>query len=409
MEELRQRGYYYGSLLYVFLISFPQQLVNAAIILWTIFTLLNFKRLQRQRTKSLWLLPAFYFSYFLVVFHSDTDSYKFLEHKLSFLIFPLLFHLQTYRPSERKKMLQFFVLGLVLSGMICLGIAGFNSLSFEGGKFGFTPNVLEGKGFFEAVLYGGNYFFGKHLSIFHQTVYYALYLCSGIAILLFCPQIFSFKKKWGIISFLAFILFLVSNKASFIVLGMVFGLWFLTIKMDRYKRIYVFSIFVLGMLTMFLLNPRTGKSVSKIFNEGITLNQEARYGLETRLLSWDAAISLIRENPLLGYGYNNAQIALDGRYLQKGYIFPLKEHYNAHNLWLQTWLENGIVGEILLFSLFFAMLRKAIICWQQTPVLLVFTFIFLINSMFEGLFNRFSGVSFFAFIACFILTEIKKT
>lgn len=408
MEELKQKGYYYGALLYVFLISFPQQLVTISIVVWTILTLLGFKCFQRQQIKSLWLLPAFYFSYFFVAFHSEIDSYKFLEHKLSFLIFPLLFHLQEYGPFERKKMLRFFVFGLVISGMVCLIIAVINSTSFDGGKFGFNPNVLEGKGFFESILYGGNYFFGRHLSIFHQTVYYALYICTGIAILLFCPQLFSQRIKWGTISFLIFVLFLVSNKASFIVLATVFGLWFLTMKMDRHKRIYGISMFVLAMFAMLILNPRAEKSVSKIFNEGLNLNPEARYGLDTRLLSWDAAISLIKENPVLGYGYNSAQRALDERYLQKGYIFPLKEHYNAHNLWLQTWLENGIVGEILLFSLFFVMFRKATVLWQQTPVLLVVILIFLINSMFEGIFNRFSGVSFFAFIACFILTQVKK-
>ena len=38
------------------------------------------------------------------------------------------------------------------------------------------------------------------------------------------------------------------------------------------------------------------------------------------------------------------QAALNKKYQEKGYVFPLKESYNAHNLWLQSWLENGILA-----------------------------------------------------------------
>ena len=94
---------------------------------------------------------------------------------------------------------------------------------------------------------------------------------------------------------------------------------------------------------------------------------------------------------------------LNEKYKEKGYVFPLKESYNAHNLWLQSWLENGLLAIIVLFGIFFVLFQKS---WQS-PLFLAFTILLLTNSLFEGLFNRFSGISFFSFLVCFIFSMTK--
>jgi len=403
LKTLQQQGFYYGALLYAFLIPFPQKIINIALMVWVVLSLVSCNKSTLVKTKYLWLLPAFYGLYFLGFFTSETMSFKFLEYKLSLLIFPLLFFLCAYDETQRKHILKIFIWGLVASTITLLIIAFYNSFQVRNGEFIFQPNVMEDRGFIESILYGGNYFFGRHLSVFHQTVYYAMYLCAGISILLFQTKLFSAKFRTGLLGVFLFFIFLVSNKASFIALALILILKLYNWNANHSKKLIGVSLFALMLATFVFLNPRIKESVLKIVEGQTTLNKEARYGFATRLLSWDTAISLIEERPVFGYGHGATQAALNKRYQEKGYIFPLYESYNAHSLWLQSWLENGLLAIIILFAIFLVLFQKS---WHN-PLFLAFVLLLLTNSLFEGMFNRFSGISFFSFLVCFIFSAAQ--
>jgi len=403
LNSLKQQGFYYGVLGYAFLIPFPQKVVTIALIIWVVLSLMGSSKSTFVNNKYLWLLPAFYVSYCIGFFTSETLSFQFLEYKLSLLIFPLLFFLHGYDENQRDGILKVFILGLLASAITCLVVAFYHSFSMENGAIAFRPNVLESKGFMESILYGGNYFFGRYLSIFHQTVYYAMYLSAGVAILLFRPHLFSAKIRMTILGVCIIMIFLVSNKASFIVLATIFALKLWNWHTSPSKKAIGVALFAGLLVLLTLMNPRTKKSLATIAEEQLQLKKEARFGFSTRLLSWDAAISLIKERPVLGYGHAAAQSVLNKRYEKKGYVSPLKESYNAHNLWLQSWLENGVLAVIILIGMFIMLFKKS----QNRTLFLAFALILLINSMFEGLFNRFSGISFFSFLICLIFSNKK--
>lgn len=403
MNTLKQHGFFYGALLYAFCIPFPQKIINIVLMVWVVLSLLGSNKSTFVTNRYLWLLPVFYLLYFIGFFSSETMSFKFLEYKLSLLIFPLLFFLHSYNEKQRNTILKFFIWGLGASIVGCLAIAFCNSLGTENGNLIFQPNVLEGKGFMESILYGGNYFFGRYLSVFHQTVYYAMYLCAGVAVLFFRPQLFSEKLRTGFLTAFLIMLFLVSNKASFIVLAMIVVIKLWAWKVAKNKKVIGFSVFVCLLLAFVLFNPRIKGSIVSIAEGNLKIEKEARFGFSTRLLSWDSAISLIAERPILGYGHASTQNALNKKYAEKGYSSPLKESYNAHNLWLQSWLENGILAVLLLISIFGVLFQKS----QYGPLFVAFVVVLLVNSMFEGMFNRFSGISFFSFLVCFVITTAR--
>lgn len=407
MNNLKQQGFYYGALLYAFLIPFPPKIINIALIVWVVLSVFSYSKSKQFKNNYLWLLPAFYATYFIGFITSETLSFKFLEYKLSLLVFPLLFFLHVYDAKKRRGILKVFVWGLTASVMTCIAIALYNTVTIQHGEFIFQPNVLEGKEFMESILYGGNYFFGRHLSIFHQTVYYAMYLCAGVAVLLFCPGLFSEKLRAALLVVFVIALFLISNKASFIVLSLIFGVKIWTWKVSRNKKVIGFSFFVLLVVAFTFLNPRMKEGALNIVAGQLMIDKEARYGFTTRLLSWDAAISLIKERPFLGYGHVNAQLALNKKYTEKEYLFPLKESYNAHNLWLQSWLENGFLAILILFGIFWALARGVFNYSEFGPLILSFVVLLFVNSLFEGLFNRFSGISFFCFLVCFMFSKSK--
>ena len=403
LESLKQQGFYYGALLYAFLIPFPQRIINIALMVWVVLSLVSCNKSTLVKAKYLWLLPAFYFLYFIGFLTSETMSFKFLEYKLSLLIFPLLFFLCTYNETQRNRIFKIFIWGLLTSAITLFVIAFYNSFQIRNGVFIFQPNVMEGRGFIESILYGGNYFFGRYLSIFHQTVYYAMYLCAGVAVLLFAPKMFSTKLRTCLLGIFLIFIFLVSNKASFIALALILILKLYTWNVNRSKKAIGVTLFAMMLAAFVFLNPRIKESVFNIVEGKMMLNKEVRYGFATRLLSWDAAISLIKERPVFGYGHTATQAALNKKYQEEGYIFPLKESYNAHNLWLQSWLENGLLAIIILFGIFLVLFQKS---WHN-PLFLAFVLLLLTNSLFEGMFNRFSGISFFSFLVCFIFSAAK--
>jgi O-antigen ligase len=138
------------------------------------------------------------------------------------------------------------------------------------------------------------------------------------------------------------------------------------------------------------------------------LDKDARYGFSTRLLSWDASLKLVAKQPIGGYGVAHAQEQLDNEYQRLDYAYPLKEHLNAHNQFLQFWIESGIAG-FALWALVFILLFLKTTPFLPANRYLIYSFILIlfINSLFESVLNRFSGISFISFALCFIFSMSK--
>lgn len=408
MKNLKHTGYFYGALSYTILIPFHQKLATIALGLWLILSFFSFTKVELVKRKQLMILPLLYLTYFIGFLTAETHQYRFLETKLSFLIFPFLFFLHRYNERQRDRMIKVFVLGLVTSAIVCLFVALYRSCVIEQGAFLFRPNVLKGKGFMESILYGGNYFFGRYLSIFHQTVYYAMHLSVGIGIVLFRPNLFSLKLRFVLLGFFIVMVFLISNKASFLALAFIFLIHLGMAKINNMKKVFGGALLIGTLVVLVFMNPRANESFKKVATTELSLNKNARYGFATRLLSWDAAISLIKTNPLWGYGAGETQLRLNETYRQKEYKYPLKENLNAHNLWLQIWLENGAIGILVLMGVFMMAFKVAFKVKANSGFYLILLLVLLINSIFESMFNRFSGISIFAFLICFLLTEPRK-
>ncbi|MDC6350611.1 O-antigen ligase family protein [Zeaxanthinibacter sp. PT1] len=402
------RLYFSGVLVYVFLIPFEQKWATWAILLWAVLSLSSFQQYKPKMHWGLILLPALYLVYAVGLFLTFNGELKYLEHKLSLLIFPVLFYLHRFTKEDYILLMKVFLWGLLVSGICCLLIAVYRSIEIGPGIFRFQPELIEGKSFMESVIYGGNYFFGKHFSVFHQTVYFGLYLTVGTSILLFQKNLFPIKQRVVFILFFALLLFLISNKASLIVLTILLIYRVLIIRTSALYKIIFLGCLALGIYTLSLFNPRVSESVGKVVKNEFTLDKEARYGYATRLLSWDASLDLISENPFFGYGVGNAQAALNQKYIEKEYRFPLRDELNSHNQFFQTWIENGIFGLFLLVAIFLMLFKRAYSYTGTDKYLaLAIVLIFFINALFESILNRFSGISFFAFLSSLIFATRK--
>lgn len=400
---------FFGALFYAFLIPFNQIAATLAMGLWLLLSIVfGFKKNKGYNNKIV-LIPILLYISYLFSLSYNTFSTKILQHNLSLLVFPLIFFLNRFTNRQKQSIYRALIYGLFLASITCLCLAAYNSLYVENGTLSFSANVLEGRGFKESIVFGGNYFFGNSFSYFHQTVYFSLYLCAGISVLFFAKTGIGNVKKLGYIFFFTFSIFLISNKAGFLVLLILFFLKLIDLKIDFFKKVIVGACLFIAASVLVYNNPRTLGSLKKLKNVGLTIDKKARYDYKTRLLSWDAAVHLIKTNPIRGYGPEETQTELNKVYKEKEYIFPLKNSYNAHNQFLQIWLENGIQGIILFITILGFLLKRAIKDKNQR-MFYVASFLFLfVNALFESYFNRFSGISFFSFWWCILMSDFYES
>ena len=211
-------------------------------------------------------------------------------------------------------------------------------------------------------------------------------------------------RKFRIINILFIIYFsifvlLLSSKAGIISLLIVFlsHVGYLV-----YKKKYVASISILLIYTLTLWGTSEYFSVTtsrlSTAQQAISSDDQDKSSTEStaeRILIWESALSIIKENILFGVGTGDADDALIKTYKTNQYSGVLESRLNAHNQYLQTFIAIGIIGFFVLIGILFIPLYKAI---NRRNILYVFLLsLVTFNLLFESMFERQAGVVFYAF------------
>ncbi len=129
-------------------------------------------------------------------------------------------------------------------------------------------------------------------------------------------------------------------------------------------------------------------------------------GSETRLVMWTLSGIEIIKNPW-GVGTGNVDIHLAKSLKRYKQSHMIKYNYNPHNQFLQTTLEIGFIGFLLLLGF---MAHISYIAWRtRNWILLLLVTNLFFNSLFESMLQRQSGVVFYIFFICLFYSSIKKT
>jgi len=378
-----------------------QRISTILIIIVSTLTLLDYRNISLEKLKKNWPLIFFYISYF--VFGSlirEGFLTKHIEYKLAFLFMPLIFH--NYKERDYRFFAKAFVLGL-LSFYLILWLEALNS-SFLQNQFKFIYKVNDNNfGFIENGIRGGNFFLGEYFTRHLQSSYFSLYYSFGMVIISYFEP---FKNK---INFIINSLFSLAILQSLSKAGML--LFFITITFLVFsslkKRKWIISVIIpLLFLLIYSVNPRVSSLVDDIYKNGVQFKIRSPESLDMRLLTWDASIRVFKKKPIIGYGFEGAQIELNKTYVENKYRFPLMYRLNSHNLYLQTAIEGGIV-----LLLIFIMVQGFLFYkFGNTELILGFTILCTVSFMFESYFSRYLGVSFFALFYSLILNfhESKK-
>ncbi len=348
----------------------------------------KFQRIKRDKFRRYILsFGLIYLFYLAGIFYSKNQFHALLDlqTKLSLLIFPIIFSTLDYHVINGKKgkILYYYVIGCVVITIVLLGRSFSNFL---------TSNSAD------------EFFYGN-LSWYHHASYLSMFLAFAIGILLY--QIHTktiLKNKSGllfhtlIIYFSIFILML-SSKAGILSLVIIILSY---VGVLLYKKQYLKGVAILvvlglaiwGMFSLFsVTSSRISDAQQTISNQ--TVEKGATDSTSERILIWQSAVSIIRENILFGVGTGDADDALLKTYKTNQYSGALENRLNAHNQYLQTFIAIGIIGFFVLIGLLFIPLYEAL--KRRNILYLLILFIITFNLLFESMFERQAGVVFYAF------------
>ena len=348
----------------------------------------KFQRIKRDKFRVYILSFGLIYLVYLAGFFYSKNKYHALldlQTKLSLLVFPLLFATidESVIKNQKSKILYYYVLGCLVTSVVLIIHSFYNFIdSFSADEF----------------------FYSK-LSWYHHAGYLSMFLVFATGILLY--QIHTktiFNNKSGPLLFtltiyLSIFILMLSSKAGILSLVIIFLIYtgVLIYKKQYLKGAAVLIVLGMAIWGMFTFFPVTSSRISEAQQAMInkTIEKGTTDSTSERILIWQSAISIIRENFLFGVGTGDADDALFANYETNQYSGALENKLNAHNQYLQTFIATGIIGFILLLGILFIPLYPALKRSNVLYLLLLFLVIF--NLLFESMFKRQAGVVFYSF------------
>lgn len=331
-----------------------------------------------QKNVSKLFLPFFYITLIISLAYSNNvaEGLSRLETQLSVLLFPLLF---ISAQSNHRRYL-FFIFGTFISMLISLTFFGVQA---------FRNQWYMSNDFYILII--------KNLSLFHHNSYFSLYIIFSLVLIV------SFRLKklnyivtkpyfiaFFVVLALAFIMLLASRAAIISLLVVLFYVFVININKIKlkFKLIGFFSIAL--VLALSTLHPKIQNNLQLLFEPS---THHSPQETDKRLLIWNDAIELIKQDPLFGVGIGDAPALL--KTIHKKWNIDKMEDYNAHNQFFEIWMAAGLLALLLFVVALFLPLRDAL--KNKDHVLVLFLALMFINFLVESVLFTLAGVSFFAF------------
>ncbi len=391
----------YLILLLFLSLPFHRNFSTIVIVIIFLLSLIEFfKRKSLPKIQLNWFLPIL-FGYYLISNLLSGGSWSSIERLLLLLTVPIMFALNpNFRDLRlRKKIYLSYILGVLIAEGVCLVRAVYNSLSRVDGHWIFNPKVFPDSDydFLTSAIYEGNYLFGEEFSYFLHPIYFGLYaVCAQF--LLF--ELFKNARKLSVrLILFAFyltqfcLLFFISSKAAIISSLLVAFYYAFTYPQQIWVKWGIAFCVIVFALIFTSFNPKM-RLFKDNFVEQLSINPNARFGHDLRILFWDASLTIINENWLVGVGEGRKNTKLIEMYVEKKYVFPAQEGFNSHNQYLDFLLGGGVIALGIYLWGILQVVYSAV--KSNNRVLLIFVLIFSFEAFFENLLSRHAGVLLFS-------------
>ncbi len=335
----------------------------------------------------------------MVYSEHDQEGLRNLTLRLPLLLFPLILVIPDLTIKQKTiKLLKIFAVSTFLYVIACLVYASFRSLEISKGIWSINPHPDKYPWL--------NFFYGADFAIFQHPSYLSMYILLSVFIAfeaLFVKQDSKINKWfWLLVSLVLIVsVYLLSSRAAIIVSVITIPCYFI-IKLitGKIKKIWWIGV-CLGAIILFvtlLSNPRLQLLINQSSDQEM-INKALK---ESRISIWNASFNLIKKNFVLGVGTGDIQNELNEEYKRMGKrdLYKDKE-LNAHNQFIETSAENGVIGLLLLLSVFGIMFWVAVT--NRNILYFMFILIVFISFLFETMLNRLAGLAFFSVFSFLLL------
>lgn len=318
-----------------------------------------------------------------------------LEKKLPFLVIPLI--IITSDALDFKKLdrvIKYFTGSVTIASLICLQYAFHRNNYFE---------VFSNPNWF----YFSYYDLTEILDI--QPIYFSVFVSFSFFVI-----IFLIKNSWAESSgsrrffyffwagYLFIFLVLLSGKTSIVATISIF-MAITFVFFQKRKQLLA------GLVTLLLIVVASGMIISRLpvakerFLEMLGMNKTSDwvYGdpqrnqpiSDARLVKWQSAFDVIRDNWIFGVGPGDVQEELNKKYEAHGFHAGIAEQFNTHNQFLQTWVGTGLIGLAIFIATLVVSVAKAI--RLKNHFFLMFIALFIICCLTESMLERQFGILFY--------------
>lgn len=345
-----------------------------------------------QKKPALLIWPALFSIHVLSAWLSaNQDNALFeIEKKLSLLALPIVLG-SSMHTNERllRNTCRWFTLSTLLVGCYCLVIAGLAFLE-EGTTHHFFYHDL-------LTPVGGH------------AVYFSMYLLCALWLIIgafLSKKTLIFNLRWtAFISALAtLLLLLLASKLMLVLFALSIAAWFFWAWRKNINPTIIGTISVGGLGTLALLtltnNPISSRFEAVMEGNRSILSQE-RYsydtpfnGLSLRLVQLKLGWYILQEDQqwIWGVGLGDAQDELNKQYAKHGVYLGNPDlgddgysNANFHNQYMQTWIQSGLLGLLLLITALFHALHNGLrsASYDKLGLLLIWISFFCTESMLE--------------------------
>ena len=340
------------------------------------------------------LFYGFYVFYALYTNHVS-DALRYFENKLTFLVLPLFFFFLPKEKMAFKWTIRGFLIAVFLLAIQSLVFSFSNYFkTHEIGSFISTRFSYQHHPSYASVFYTFALFISWNQRK-KNAENYSLYWLIPFSFLI----IFAVLCCMSLAGLLFLILFLL---AAFI--------HFLSTKIGKKKTLLFTVISPIVFYVLVLITPplKSQWDDAKHFTVDFIDNPttfvsdttNADNGSSVRLIMWTISTQVLTEHPL-GVGTANVDDYLYAKLTKLKQYKLAKKYYNPHNQYLQSGIEIGIFGLIVLLILLF---KGITIAWKNRNYLLLFVVLNLaFNMLFESMLQRQSGIIFYTFWITFFV------
>lgn len=396
---------YYSLIALLILVSFvfPHFTGVAAVLLLGgfVFGLVK-KELVFEWNPILVMFILFYLYYLASLFTFDHQGSiaSYVERKMAFFFIPLffLFKLKEFKMNKLP-------VRALLTGILILAVAGLvNSLML----YSKVPNTY--------------YLMSSYFSFIHHPTYFSAYAFLGMLVVRFSLKDVKSANKRYILGSLFIIMIIVQLLCSSLAGLLILMLYFMIEVLLFVKRKFGKIAFVIAMVLIpvfaylsiqFIPGMRSQFNTSKQYlseyisdpYEFIRSKQTYVGGNETRLIMWTATWLEISAHPE-GVGPANLDQHLGERLKELGQPPEMvAKQLNPHNQYLQTALETGVLGMLILLVILGMLIYRAVKTsnWLLLAITLNLTF----NMFFESMLQRQSGIVFYTLMISMLMTYPK--